>query len=99
MLSSFTNLSRAGKCFFHNSSIDFILNIGVPRLILTRSIFFRDKKDEHHPPEPFKSSVPPHLEKQQQKALEEYKTNEDPSLKCYGKILFHIVSFIFIIYF
>jgi hypothetical protein len=62
--------------------------IGIPRLIITRSIFFRDKKSEHYPPEPFKSSVPPHLEKQQQKALDEYKTNEDPSLKCYGKIYY-----------
>jgi len=70
MLSSFTNLSR----------------IAVPRLIITRSIFFRDKKNEIHPPEPFKSSIPPHLEKQQQKALDEYKANEDPSLKCYVNI-------------
>ena len=29
--------------------------------------------------------MPPHLEKQQEKSLEEYKTNEDPSLQCYGK--------------
>jgi hypothetical protein len=57
----------------------------VPRLIITRSVFFRDKKSENYPPEPFKSSIPPHLEKQQQKALEEYTANEDPSLKCYGK--------------
>lgn len=56
-------------------------------MIIARSIFFRDKKNENHPPEPFKSSIPPHLEKQQQKALEEYKNNEDPSLKCYGKEL------------
>ncbi len=62
-------------------------------MIITRSAFFRDKKNEHHPPEPFKSSIPPHLEKQQQKALEEYKTNEDSSLKCYSKILlFFILS-------
>lgn len=65
-------------------------NEGIPRLILTRSIFFRDKKSDNHPPEPFKSSIPPHLEKQQQKALEEYKTNEDPSLKCYGIVVFFV---------
>ncbi len=64
-------------------------------MIITRSAFFRDKKNEHHPPEPFKSSIPPHLEKQQQKALEEYKTNEDSSLKCYSKILlfFYFIKF------
>jgi hypothetical protein len=60
-------------------------------LILTRSAFFRDKKNELHPPEPFKSSIPPHLEKQQQKALEEYKTNEDPALQCYGKIISYFI--------
>lgn len=79
MLTSFTNLARAGS-------------FGASRLMITRSIFFRDKKSEDHPPEPFKSSIPPHLVKQQEKALEEYKTNEDPSLKCYGKDLRHPVS-------
>jgi len=59
--------------------------IALPRFVFTRSLVFRDKKNENQPPEPFKSSVPPHLEKQQQKALDEYKANEDPSLKCYSK--------------
>lgn len=70
----------------------FSWQIGAPRVIITRSIFFRDKKDANRPPEPFQSSVPPHLEKQQQKALEEYKTNEDPSLKCYGKRFFFYLN-------
>jgi hypothetical protein len=70
--------------------MDFIFE-GIPRLIITRSVFFRDKKSENHPPEPFKSSVPPHLEKQQQKALEEYKTNEDPALQCYGKLISYFI--------
>lgn len=90
MLRSFTNLSRVGKSkrikkFVQHLLAWFSLWTGAPRVIIARSIFFRDKKSENHPPEPFKSSVPPHLEKQQQKALEEYKNNEDPSLKCYGK--------------
>ena len=69
-------------------------------MIICRSIFFRDKKNKDHPPEPFKSSVPPHLEKQQEKALEEYKTTDDPSLKCYGKstilcfVKFHLFALI-----
>lgn len=89
MLASFKNLSRAGK---FQSELEIACSplfsrTGVPRLIATRSVFFRDKKSELHPPEPFKSAVPPHLEKQQQKALSEYKANEDPSLQCYGKRL------------
>jgi hypothetical protein len=79
------------KGFFERIYWVILYETGVPRLMITRSIFFRDKKNENHPPEPFKSSVPPHLEKQQQKALEEYKTNEDPSLKCYGTVCFFFV--------
>ena len=75
------------KTNFRNNSI-VLYDLGVPRLIIARSIFFRDKKNENHPVEPFKASVPPHLEKQQQKALDEYKANEDPSLKCYGIVIY-----------
>lgn len=74
-------------------SILFVFEVGVPRVVLTRSIFFRDKKNENHPPQPFKSSIPAHLEKQQQKALEEY-NNDDPSIKCYGSIFILVTTYI-----
>jgi hypothetical protein len=81
MLSSLTKLSYIGKLktisiinryFYANFSL-----AGIPQLIKTRSFIFRDKKMIIILQ---KSSIPPHLEKQQGKALEKYKINE--SLLC-----------------
>jgi hypothetical protein len=81
MLSSLTKLSSIGKLktisiinryFYANFSLT-----GIPQLIKTRSVIFRDKKMTITLQQ---SSIPPHLEKQQGKALEKYKINE--SLLC-----------------
>ncbi|CAF0972776.1 unnamed protein product, partial [Didymodactylos carnosus] len=58
---------------------------GLPRLLFVRTIFFRNKNNPDHPPEPFKKSIPPHLEKAREQALEDY-VDKDPSKASYVNV-------------